>query len=207
MRFISLIILFIFAVNPVFSSSESIISLLQEGKLDSLKKMAGKSDREVENLFLSALFQPDGKNAAEIYRKIWKESREDPLAKEALKRLYQYYYALGAYNNADSLARILDIHSPSAIPQDTTINKSSGYDEGKVFVQVGAFSDLVNASKVKYKLQDNGYQVKIVERNSEGRSLFIVRVGGYFTKSEADSAAKSIEKFMGVKTRVTSEEP
>ncbi len=63
---------------------------------------------------------------------------------------------------------------------------------GGYFVQVGAFSDLANAHRVRDAVGVAGPVVVDVRRNYAGRELFRVRVGPWRSPAEADAARRQL---------------
>jgi cell division protein FtsN len=62
---------------------------------------------------------------------------------------------------------------------------------GQYALQVGAYSQQVNAEKQKLFFEDLGYQVEVINKVQDARSLFVVLVGEY--KTADDARAKSAE--------------
>lgn len=63
---------------------------------------------------------------------------------------------------------------------------------GGYFVQVGAFSDLANAHRVRDAVGAAGPVVVDVRRSASGVELFRVRVGPWNTSAEADAARRAV---------------
>jgi rare lipoprotein A len=63
---------------------------------------------------------------------------------------------------------------------------------GDYFVQVGAFSDLANAHRVRDAVGAAGPVVVDVRRSGSGAELFRVRVGPWTNREEADAARRSV---------------
>jgi rare lipoprotein A len=63
---------------------------------------------------------------------------------------------------------------------------------GGYFVQVGAFSDLANAHRVRDEVSRAGPVVVDVRQTATGGELFRVRVGPWNSREEADSARRSL---------------
>jgi rare lipoprotein A len=79
-------------------------------------------------------------------------------------------------------------NSPYAAPRPAyTTPVSGGY-----FVQVGAFSDLSNAHRVRDTVGAAGPVVVDVRQSASGAELFRVRVGPYTSREEADAARRTL---------------
>ena len=63
---------------------------------------------------------------------------------------------------------------------------------GGYFVQVGAFSDLSNAHRVRDTVGTAGPVVVDVRQAASGAELFRVRVGPYVSREEADAARRTL---------------
>ncbi len=61
----------------------------------------------------------------------------------------------------------------------------------KYTVQVGAFSSYTNAQRQLSRFKAYGTP-RVVETNKNGKKLFVVRIGSYATKTQADKVAKSV---------------
>ena len=64
--------------------------------------------------------------------------------------------------------------------------------QGNFFVQVGAFSDLANAHRVRDAVSAAGPVVVDVRNTASGGELFRVRVGPWNSREEADSARRTL---------------
>lgn len=193
----SLFTITLFAANPANANPAIILNLLGANRIDELKGMQYSAEG-VDKMFLDALFESDGASAAEMYRSIWGSYRQHLLAWEALARLREYHFAIGEYKTAAALAETLKKRPPESIP----IEKPDNAYGDNIWVQTGAFSNVNNAQALKRKLTDMGYPVTIIRKQSGGRNLHIVRVGGFQSKERARQAAQEIEKSLGVKTRI-----
>lgn len=79
-------------------------------------------------------------------------------------------------------------NAPYAAPRPTyAAPVSGGY-----FVQVGAFSDLSNAHRVRDTVGAAGPVVVDVRQSTSGAELFRVRVGPYTSREEADAARRTL---------------
>lgn len=168
--------------------------------MDELRQIRESASSEAEKLFLEALFETDGKRAAAIFQNVWDYYPSSPLAWAAMERLYEYYYARGAYIRADSLAQILK-EKPRF-----DLTPAPPQTQNEIFlIQVGAFSDFINAAKLNVKLEGMGYEVELKEKKVESGTLFVVLVGSFNSRIEAEKAAKSLEVELQLKSRVIAE--
>lgn len=71
-------------------------------------------------------------------------------------------------------------------------------EKGKYAVQVGAFSKRANALNLQTRLRSAGYQVEVVKKAGRHRSLYLVWVGSYQSRQEAQREAQILEKQRGL---------
>ena len=74
--------------------------------------------------------------------------------------------------------------------------------EGDYTIQVGAFSKRSNALNLQSQLRSWGYQVEMIKRAGRHRTLYLVWVGRYQTRSEALHEAEKLERERGVPYQV-----
>ena len=81
-------------------------------------------------------------------------------------------------------------------------NKKKRTDLGPYVVQVGAFSTRENAKKLKMQISQLGHDVSIRNIDSNGRTLYAVRVNRFKTKNRAENIGKDIKSKIGVDYRI-----
>ena len=79
--------------------------------------------------------------------------------------------------------------------QKKSINKA-------YIIQVGAFSNIDNAKRMKLQISQIGYDVEIAKVETKGLKLYAVRVVRYETKFEAEKVGKLLKKKLGNEYRV-----
>ena len=201
-------------------------ALLKAGDLKKLEMMR-KSASGAEKIFLEALFQPDGVLALQLYQEIWDNYSDNPLRWDALERIWQYHYALGYYSRAAELQKILAQRPPSAVEYSPPPTSSPSQPSpapvpqqqssppppqerpaaAQFWVQCGAYSLGENAVVLGAQLRKLGYKVSILNKIPGERKYFLVRVGGYSSLPQAESAAAEINKKLNIDARVISENP
>jgi len=67
-------------------------------------------------------------------------------------------------------------------------------ERGQYTLQVGAFSQQVNAEKQKLFFEDLGYSVEVINKVRDARSLFVVLVGDYDTPEAAKAKGEEFRK-------------
>tara|TARA_B110000438_G_C15622278_1_gene567093 strand:+ start:63 stop:845 length:783 start_codon:yes stop_codon:yes gene_type:complete len=82
------------------------------------------------------------------------------------------------------------------------ISKQKRVEPRPYLIQIGAFSSIENAKRLKLQVSQIGYQVEIAQVETNGRSLNAVRVVRYKNKSEAERVGKVLKKKLGTDYRV-----
>jgi tetratricopeptide (TPR) repeat protein len=80
--------------------------------------------------------------------------------------------------------------------------KKKKSNKGPYVVQIGAFSNKENATRLKLQVRQLGHDVSINKVDSNGKTFFAVRVNSYKSKKKAEDIGKSIKSKLGVSFRV-----
>jgi len=83
-----------------------------------------------------------------------------------------------------------------ALGQDLVQDDKS--QTGLFSLQAGAFSSWENARRLADQIESIGYSVVIQERSSNGKSLYVIMVGDYSTKTAAQSVADMLDAALGI---------
>ncbi len=89
-----------------------------------------------------------------------------------------------------------DFSTPSA-QKEQSRNKKYPY-----VIQIGAFSSLKNANRLKLQANQIGHEVEVVQVETKDRTLNAVRVVRYNSKTAAEKAGQNIKRKLGVDYRV-----
>ena len=81
-------------------------------------------------------------------------------------------------------------------------NKKKQAELGAYVIQVGAFSTKENANRLKLQVSQLGHDVSINDVESNGKTLYAVRVNRFKTKNRAEKIGKDIKSKIGVDYRV-----
>ena len=81
-------------------------------------------------------------------------------------------------------------------------NKKRRLDLGPYVIQMGAFSTKENAKRLKLQITQLGHDVSISNVESNGRTLYAVRVNRFKTKNRAEIIGRDIKSKIGVDYRV-----
>jgi cell division septation protein DedD len=76
---------------------------------------------------------------------------------------------------------------------------------GSWYIQVGAFGNFDNAHRLALSLQNAGYPVKLVPRDTAKGKLLQVRVGGYATRTDLAPVAEALKEKFHVPTAFVTE--
>lgn len=88
---------------------------------------------------------------------------------------------------------------PETEPSQPAAEETS---RGQYALQVGAFSQQVNAEKQKLFFEDLGYSVEVINKVRDSRSLFVVLVGDYKTPDEAKQKGVEVKKKYNITSMV-----
>ena len=87
--------------------------------------------------------------------------------------------------------------NPPSTQKENYSNKRSPY-----VIQIGAFSSLKNAKRLKLQANQIGHEVEIVQVETNERTLNAVRVVRYNSKTAAEKVGQNIKRKLGVDFRV-----
>jgi DedD protein len=97
------------------------------------------------------------------------------------------------------------VESPRIAPPPAPVSLDHPVSNGPWYVQVGAFANFNNAHRLALSLQNAGYPVKLVPRDSAKGKLLQVRVGGYAARAELAPIAEQLKEKFRVPTVLISE--
>jgi len=91
--------------------------------------------------------------------------------------------------------------NPPALPQadkptlpESEPSRPAVEERGQYTLQVGAFTQQVNAEKQKLFFEDLGYSVEVINKVRDSRALFVVLVGDYRAPDEAKTKGEEFKK-------------
>ena len=122
------------------------------------------------------------------------------------------FYAIGEADSASYYGLIVKSMFPSV---NTNINESANNKLSQVFefnkrkvdlgpyvIQVGAFGSPKNAKRLERQVSQLGHDVSVNNVQSNGKTLYAVRVNRFKSKKEAERIGKDIKSKIGVEYRV-----
>jgi hypothetical protein len=144
---------------------------------------AGKITDEKWQKFAEILFMENLDEALTRYISLYNNYNDDRLHKVIIDRISQYYYARGLYDSADRILKD---------PQFRQKIFAMNTDKISFGVQLGAFSSMENANKAKNKYSKNIDDIRIVNKQSGGKQLYVVVTGKYSTRPDAETLKQSL---------------
>lgn len=151
-------------------------------------------------LFLQALCEENAEKALDIYQRIVDEHAGSSWADDALHRLYQYSYAVGAYRTARTYQERMDRdypRSPYASPAATAAKKEKE-GEKQYSVQVGAYSKESDARRRIEELKAKGYTAYLREKTVRGKTVHAVWLGIFPAYAQAQAFAQKLKEQQGL---------
>ena len=163
-------------------------------------------------LYLQGRLAANGVEAAKYYESVVDNFPRSEWADDALYRIYLYYYSLGLVRTAGlKMLQIREEYPNSVyarlktpvVAQDTQmvfqpqiidtprmsqpkiVGTPMQTSFGSYTIQVGAFSSIDNAKRLKAFFEELGYSVDVQNKVRGGRSLYLVWVGNFATADEA----------------------
>lgn len=97
------------------------------------------------------------------------------------------------------------VASPPNAEKPPVVEREPVIDEtlrGQYTLQVGAYSQQVNAEKQKLFFEDLGFSVDVLNKVKDSRSLFVVLVGDYKSADEAKTKGAEIKKKYNINSMV-----
>jgi hypothetical protein len=146
---------------------------------------AGSIADEKWQKFAEILFMENLDEALSQYISLYNAYNDERLHRVIIDRISQYYYARGLYDSADRILK--DPEFRQKIFAMNTEKISFG-------VQLGAFSTMENAKKAKNKYSKNIDDIRIINKQSGGKRLYVVVAGNYGNRADAENFKKVILK-------------
>lgn len=166
-------------------------------------------------LFLSAIVEPDGARAVDIYKRIVREFPSSEWADDAQWRVVQYYALLRDTGNAraalaefqqnfplseffvhaQDIVRTTVGLAPETIEAQRPSERSSVSDtakhEERYTLQIGAYSTRETAEHEAQRFRAQRLRVEVIEK---APSLYAVTIGDYASRTAAEKARPLVEQ-------------
>lgn len=213
---ISLLLLINFAFSQDVDISRYIY-LLRVGDVESVKTALDSLKRVYPNSvnlkYLEANLVRDGEQAIKIYYDIALNHPDNEYSDDALFKIVQFFYAKGDYSRAKNEFEKLKTLYPSSpyarvnlrflegetvsLSDKISLKPSDSKVNCNYSLQVGAFVDRKNAEKEKEFFEGRGYGVEIRTKFKDGKLLYLVWVGCFYNRGEAEVIRSEIKRKYG----------
>ncbi|RMF33256.1 MAG: hypothetical protein D6747_07315 [Chlorobiota bacterium] len=194
------------------------ILAVAEGHADDVRRELPALVKEHPNdpgvLFLSAIVEPDGARAVEVYKRIVREYPASEWADDAQWRIVQYYallrdtvHARAAladfqqrfpmsefFIHAQDIVRTTVGLAPEAIEPQRTSERGSTSDtatQERYTLQIGAYSTKETAENEAQRFRAQRLRVEVIEK---APSLYAVTIGDYTSRAAAEKARPLVEQ-------------
>ncbi len=198
----------------------NILALVNEGAFDAARQQAallrGNGVARDEKLFVEALLETNAEKAVGRYQTLVNSFPRSRWADDALFRLYQYYYAVGAYSTAETFLRQLGASYPNSpyvkgtftgvadvftrVTPTTPAPHARSAPGGvkprtKAFtVQVASFRNRADAERSQRKYIGYGYSAYIAEGIVSGLRVYRVRIETFPDYTKANAFVKKLKQ-------------
>jgi tetratricopeptide (TPR) repeat protein len=166
------------------------LEMINSGRITEVRKELISLKKSYPNnagvYYLQAVLTEKGDESEKLYSNIVKKYPKTEWAKKSLYQLY-YYYILSE-NSKKAKEKYSQILKNDPKFKDESIKKSGSYT-----IQVGAFSTNEKAKVFSDHLKKLNYKPEINTRKVDERLLYIVNIGKFSTKSDAERTQKNIE--------------
>jgi len=183
-----------------------LLQLAKTGQVETLRsEMPALAKRYPDNpgvLYLQGIIETNGDKAISFFQSVVNSYPKSEWADDALYRLFQYNYAVGAYNIADTYLMKLATDYPSSsylsrtksetvkTPTQTVTNEAT--NDG-FSVQIAALSSDNDADDLVEEMKKFGYSAETRSKTIGGKNVFAVWVGRFPDREAAASFAKKMK--------------
>ncbi len=169
-------------------------------------------DQRDWRLFVAALFIEDAELATQQFMHAYSLSNDKQLKRFIRERIAQFYIARGYYETARRITnetsffnKMVSINEKRSKQQDTPVksqeNSYSNTSKKDMYfgVQVGAFSTLANAQLASKKYKKHYANTRILEKEKNELTLYVIVIGDYQTRQEAEREMPKINNRFNLK--------
>lgn len=150
--------------------------------------------------FFKTLFEPNAEVAFSAYQKIISSTSDGELRFQAAKKIYEYYYARGFYITADEIESRFGLDKE--VVYHAKDNNALELPPLQFVIQLGAFSDRLNADKMIKRISRLDKTILIKTKVVAGQKLHLVWVGPFNDRSSAEEWAELIEDKYKIHSRI-----
>lgn len=172
-------------------------ALYKAGQINELRtelQRIPESDQEDAGLlFLRGVAETNADKAIVLFQSIVSNHPDSEWADDALYKLYQYSYSIGAYNTADKHLSHLKVTYPKSPYLTREGTQSAATELGKYSVQVGAFINKNDAQFHFEEMKKHGYSVELQSKTVGGKTFTAVWIGVFDERSGAEAYARKLK--------------
>jgi len=186
LKLIFLIFLSFFNVSA--QSRDNLASLYEQNRVELLKDYNLQNRIKVNDwrLFVRAIFIENIDMVMSLYTQIYTITNDKKLKGFIRERVADFYYAEGYYETSQKMLK-----DENFFRETISVKKELNLQFG---IQTGAYGNYENALNTKNKLLNNINDVTIIKKESKGNDLFIVVIGRYQSRHEAERALKDLKQ-------------
>lgn len=178
-----------------------------------LQTLKAKTPNDPSIIFLEAILTDDGMLSTKLYEKILAQYPTSRYADASAYRLFSYSYMTSDYDKSIKYYNILkNNYSTSSYTKTAAgfypiISKNKKNSDinnlkGEFTIQAGAFVKEVNAINLKNTLIENGYNVRLRNKNIGGVLFYIVLTGSYEKREQAVPILKKLSEDLNVEGKI-----
>ena len=194
----------------------SLVAKVRLGDGEEVAKLLPQLEKSRPNdagvIFLRALLESNAEKSVELYQRIANEHSGSEWADDALYRLYQYSYAVGAYRTARThLETLTKLYPKSPFAQRLsedenaakrgasapaqTVKQGAGDEAAAGYsVQVGAYAKSDDANRMVLDLKAKGYTAFVKEKEVGGKTVKAVWLGRFTSLTQAQAFVTTLKK-------------
>lgn len=170
-----------------------------------------KTPNDPSIIFLEAVLTDNGMESTKLYEKILVQHPRSRYADASAYRLFSYNYIVSDFDKSIKYYNILKNNYPNSSYTKTAAGfypllnkKKTTYNsvKGDYNIQCGAFVNEANALNLKNTLLQGGYEVSIVNKNIGGVLFFVVNVGSFEKREQAEPMLKKLQNDFNVSGKI-----
>ncbi len=199
---ISIICILFFSDVLLSQNYDDLFILYKNKKLERLQARLGELEKrglnDPEIAFFKTIFKDNGEEAIKVYQELYGTSG-GKVKNLMAEKISEYYFAQGYYVKAQEYKRLaaqefqVKTKENSKDVDNNNLKKVSPDDHPKYIIQVGAFGVEKNADDLADVLRRKKINVKVVDRNINGKTLYCVWIEGDQDYSSTKSIAENIK--------------
>jgi hypothetical protein len=180
-----------------------LLRLAESGKVEDLRKrLADVEARFFEDpgyVYLTGRAEQDGDKAIQFYQTVVNAHPASEWADDALYRLYQYSYAIGAYSASDRyLSKLKNEYPDTPLLRRDRAAFGTGDDKAEspgagFSVQVAAYDNRDEAEEYLREVNQWGYPAELRAKIVGGKRIAAVWIGRFTTRDDARNFAAKLK--------------